>query len=470
MAKAKGYSSKALSAKNAATRAAKGNTSSSSNPKTNASGGAFVNVGDTVDGKKVVGTRKGVATRFEGQSVDKTDGGRDMQYATPGQITSDLLAPSPSVPTIPPPAAPSNLGTQGLTAAGGLASGGAATSVTPPAGPTPADSLKDLIASMKEAPNAEKIYQKTEREVGLQEKQAQVNNFQNQINAITAKANADKLSLVGQGRGIEERILGGQSAQIDREAAIQALPISAQLAAAQGDLASARDHMDTLFKIRLQDAQAKVDYKNKVAELVYNFASEQQKIALDEKRTQDDRAFTLQRDNISYARDLAATALENGQASLAASLMRLDSSSANYAKDIANLAGGIQAKSSSSGTYDSQVKALSNKGLSSSTAEAIASDVANYGLESVLSDTGLSALERAAVKDVYGTSDQETVSLTRENVSTILGIKDDGSGKIFGFGESTSEKLDTYMETIQAYRNAGLTEQQILDKLLKAGA
>lgn len=339
-------------------------------------------------------------------------------------ITSESLTPTPEI-KFPEPSAPSNLGTAAITMAGGLASGGATTGTTPPAGPTPADSLKELISSMKEAPNAEKIYQKTEREVGLEQKQAAVNNFQNQINAITTKAQADKLSLEGQGRGVTDVIIGGQQAKIDREAAIQALPISAQLAAAQGDLASARDHMDTLFKIRLQDAQAKVDYKNKVAELVYGFATEQQKIALDDKRTAEDRAFAIQRDNISYARDLAATALENGQASLAASLMRLDSSSASYAKDIANLAGGIQAKSSSSsdliGIGTPEKQQLLGAGYSAGDINTLIQGINDYGFQAVYDGEradGASKEKLTALQKVYNAPIKRTVEEVRSAVTT----------------------------------------------------
>lgn len=271
----------------------------------------------------------------------------DIGSYTP--ITSSTLTPTPTL-KFPNPPAPSNLGTQGMTKASGLAEGGAATGTTPPTGPTPAESLQALIDSTKQTPNAEKIYQKTEQEVQLQQKQAAVNNFQNQLNAITAKANADKLSLVGQGRGVTDVIIGGQQAQIDREAAIQALPISAQLAAAQGDLATAQDHLDTLFKIRLQDATNKVDYSNKIATLVYNYATDQQKLALDAKMKADDRAFQLTTNTLNYAQTLATAALNNGQPTLAASIMRLDPNSPSYAKDVAGYAGSISVPKSSGST------------------------------------------------------------------------------------------------------------------------
>ncbi|MEG7973033.1 hypothetical protein, partial [Listeria monocytogenes] len=83
----------------------------------------------------------------------------------------------------------------------------------------------------------------------IQAKQTAVNNYQTQLNNIVAKAQADVLSTQGQGRGIPEVIIGGQQAQINKEAAIQSLPIQALLSSAQGDLQTAQAHVDKLFQI-----------------------------------------------------------------------------------------------------------------------------------------------------------------------------------------------------------------------------
>lgn len=274
---------------------------------------------------------------------------------TGDKITSAGLAPAGNI-NLPKPPTPSPLGTQAMTGLAGYAStvgtttpGGASTETKTPQS---AD-IKAYLKGIAQAPDSEKIYQKTLKESGLQDKQNTVNSLTGQLNAITAKAQADKLSLVGQGRGVPEAIIGGQQAKIDREAAIQSLPISAQLAAAQGDLESARSFMETMFKIRLDDAQSKVDYKNKVNDAVYNYANEQQKLALDERRRMDDRAFGIERDNISYLRDLANTAIENGQPSLAAQLMGLDPASKNFESLVGSYASKIvvdQNSGSSTGT------------------------------------------------------------------------------------------------------------------------
>lgn len=399
-------------------------------------------------------------TNADPLSVTENDGGTVPAYIPPPTITSSGIAPATAI-NLPTPPAPSATGTQAMTVIGS----------TPP--PTPAEAsdspLKDYIKSLEKAPKAEDIYDKTKRESGVVSKERTVNNLSAQLGAITAKATADKLSLEGQGRGVTDVIIGGQQAQIDREAAIQSLPIAAQLSAAQDDLESAQNHLDTLFKIRLEDAQHKVDYKNKINDLVFNYATDKQKEALADRRAQDNRNFDTQRDNINYARDLAATALANGQSSLAARLMGLDSSSSSYSKDIANLASGLQKQTDSNDVVlaSTEKQILLGAGLSTPMINAIQRDINDYGIDTVLASPDLTGSQKDAIRKVYGAA--ETASgLGRSDVATILGIKDDGSGKIFGFGESTSEKLDKVMESVLVYRNAGYTDKDIVELLKKS--
>ena len=97
---------------------------------------------------------------------------------------------------------------------------------------------------------------KLEKANQLKDKQQAVNDYTAQLNTIVANRDAEVLSLEGQGRGITESIIGGQQAQINREAAIRALPVQAQLAAAQGNLQMAQEHIDKMFTVQSQDALA----------------------------------------------------------------------------------------------------------------------------------------------------------------------------------------------------------------------
>jgi hypothetical protein len=89
------------------------------------------------------------------------------------------------------------------------------------------------------------IQRKLERETGIKSIREDVNNYSAQLNTIVANRDANLLRVEGQGRGIPETIIGGQQAQINKEAAIQALPVQAQLSAAQGNLELAQSHINT---------------------------------------------------------------------------------------------------------------------------------------------------------------------------------------------------------------------------------
>ncbi len=118
------------------------------------------------------------------------------------------------------------------------------------------DTVKEMLGLYQGPVDTASMYAKAEKEAGIQQKQEVVNSLTNQLNSITAKSQADQLRVMGQGRGIPEAIIGGQQAQISKEAAIQSLPVAAQLSAAQGDLESAQSHLDTYFKLVTADAQA----------------------------------------------------------------------------------------------------------------------------------------------------------------------------------------------------------------------
>lgn len=144
----------------------------------------------------------------------------------------------------------------------------------------------------KDAPSAESIYNKSLKESGLRQYQQEAQNYSSQINAITAKAQADILSTTGQGRGIPEAIIGGQQAQISKEAAIQALPLQALLANAQGNVELAQSHLDTLFKIRFEDAKTKHEYKTKLLDSAMQVASKQEQRQYEAIQKADDRKYS----------------------------------------------------------------------------------------------------------------------------------------------------------------------------------
>jgi len=217
---------------------------------------------------------------------------------------------------------------------------------TPQAEPTAQSNLQAYLANLTAAqasqPNGEATMRQLERDSGLQQAKQDVNNFTGQLNSITAKASADQLRLEGQGRGITDTLIGGQQAQINREAAIAALPVQAQLAAAQGNLQIAQEHVDKMFSIRMQDAQNKYAFQTKIADTLFQYANAEQARKMQDKKDADNRAFSVMQNDQSFARQLAMQAVEFGQTGLAAKLGNLVPSSATYAQDIGALQGQLR--------------------------------------------------------------------------------------------------------------------------------
>lgn len=213
------------------------------------------------------------------------------------------------------------------------------TQVKPVAAATP--TLEDMLSKQlnlqsQNAPvKTEDIYNKAYNEAGIANKQQLVNNYTAQLNAIQAKAQADQLSLTGQGRGVPEVIIGGQQAQVAKEAAIQALPVSAQLAAAQGDLALAQQHLDTMFKLQVADATAQYEYKNKIIDTVMQYATKAEQRQFEAQQTENNRAYETEKANAARQNEWAKIAI--AQPDVMAQFTALDPKSPTFAKDFSKI-------------------------------------------------------------------------------------------------------------------------------------
>ena len=255
---------------------------------------------------------------FKGSSYEK-----DYQASA---IAADGLAPTapinlpekPKVPDIGNLVAPGNIGLQ--SSAEGMYTVDPATGMTTMAAPTDTlaqnqqGRLADMFAAYEGMGSGEADLAKLEKENKLAQKRQAVSNYTGQLNAIVAKSQAEQLGLEGQGRGITESIIGGQQAQINREAAIAALPVQAQLAAAQGDLEMAQQHVDKLFAIKRQDAQALFQFKSNVINSVYEFADKQEQRRFDAIKLKEDRAYQENRAQLDLANQSVANAVASGGA------------------------------------------------------------------------------------------------------------------------------------------------------------
>ena len=193
--------------------------------------------------------------------------------------------------------------------------------------------LDNLIAP----PDSAEAYRKAQRETDILNKQQTVNDLTGVLNGIVNAGQAKQLSLTGQGRGIPEAIIGGQQAEIGRETAIAALPIQAQLSAAQGNLEMANENLNTLFKIFSDDATNEYNYRKSVNEAIYTFTSGQDKVKVEQLQKLQDRAYAETQAILADGKAYAKMAFENGQSSLGAKIMKLDINSQTYQSDLADL-------------------------------------------------------------------------------------------------------------------------------------
>lgn len=204
--------------------------------------------------------------------------------------------------------------------------------------------------------NLESDYLKREKQAGIQKLQNQVNDYTGQLNNIISERDQNILRVEGQGRGIPDVIIGGQQAQINKEAAIKALPIQAALDTAQGNLQMAQSRLDKLFAIHREDVQNDYNFKKGIVDSLYNFAtqSEQSRLnaALADQKEKKDRRLA----NLQTARQAALMAVETGQANLISSFSALDPNSPTFDQDYNRLLGQVRKPVSTTGTQDWDIK------------------------------------------------------------------------------------------------------------------
>lgn len=174
--------------------------------------------------------------------------------------------------------------------------------------------LDTYLDSLKAPADEGRLYDKALKESGLRAAKQQRSNTQAQINAITTQMNTDLLQLRGTAarEGVTEAVYGGQQAQVSREATIKLLPLQAQLAVDQDNVQLAESHLDTLYKIYVDDAQASVDFYNNQAKAIYENASAKEKRQLDEMSTQKEVERELLKDDVDFQRSSASQALKDG--------------------------------------------------------------------------------------------------------------------------------------------------------------
>lgn len=202
------------------------------------------------------------------------------------------------------------------------------------------DLIKSSYESLGSPPSSADAYKQAQKETGILQKQKLVSDLTSQLNQITAQGQANQLSVVGQGRGIPEAIIGGQQAQIARETAIASLPVSAQLSAAQGNLEMAQQNLDTLFKIYSDDAKNEYEYKKNTIDTLLTVSTSSEQAKLKNFSDTLDKQYEQTQSNIKSINEIANQAIINGaSSSLINKLKEIDKSKPDAVTEAIQIAG-----------------------------------------------------------------------------------------------------------------------------------
>jgi hypothetical protein len=199
------------------------------------------------------------------------------------------------------------------------------------------DMLSNYLGNAPTPPSLTDAYAQAQQQAGIQAKQQAVNDASAQLSDLSSRAGAASLS---QGLRSKANTLGaisGAQADIQRKAAIEALPLQATLQAAQGNLQAAQQNLDTAFKLKAEDLTNNYNYLKEQRAAVMQYASDQQKAELEKQNKLEDRAYTEATANSKIAQDWAKSAIDGGDAQVAAAISGLDPKSATFRSDLSAL-------------------------------------------------------------------------------------------------------------------------------------
>ena len=323
-----------------------------------------------------------IYTDAQGRRVYQ-DPAKGVVSATTGQIIdSSVLQPAQIIPILTKPEDTTNY--QSLIA-GGQGLIGAA-----PPPPSPSDTDSDLTRRINilmgltpsQPPSLETAYASVYGQSGIEaaqqetrmrqqhvkSAQAELAGVQAQIQGVIDKRNAQNLiseRQASQGQ-VVGTILNRQQQEVNRQAAIEALPLQALALAAQAKIASlqgeaefaqstlqaAQDKLDTAFRLKLKDIENEYAYKKDLRNSIFDFLTAEEKTRAEKKQKEEDRKFTLQKDQIDNAQNIARSAMDNGQADIAAKITALDPKSAAFIRDLTALQAQIKLKPSVQGDFE----------------------------------------------------------------------------------------------------------------------
>jgi hypothetical protein len=399
---------------------------SNQNYSTSLAGGGSVSVKNGVktysDKAQTVSGNNGIS--ISGKSYSRDKGGTGFAPITPEQLNSSTPAftlPKETVTNFTDPTA--NYG--GFT--GGDSSlttqNGQLVTATPlPTADNKYGSITDtfnkIMAEQAKIapPSGGDIQRQLEKETKINQLRKQEANYSNQLNTITANRDANVLRVEGQGRGIPEAIIGGQQAKINKEAAIQALPVQAQLAAAQGNVALAEAHINTWGKILMDDATNQYNYKKDLLKSVGDFALNIESKKIDDLNLKIEQKYKSEQALVTAKVEAQKMALGQGAPSAISDAIR----AATTLEEVAT----------ATGKYNADI--LGQEAQRANIAQSRASTANSYSAIREREAATAAAIEANKPIEVFNDPKK---TLVENNMSTLSSIM--GSGKISATNKTT---------------------------------
>jgi hypothetical protein len=166
---------------------------------------------------------------------------------------------------------------------------------------------QDILAKMKDLTGQEAFAQQKAQELGIPEKQKELNDLQAQLRALNAEAAAQQEALANQ--PILSSIALGQQAQVERTRAIKALSLSAQIQALQGNIALAQDQVQQAVDLKYKPIIQELNLLNQQLEFNKDFFNAAEKKRAEELKRQNDLQLKQLGIQIANEKDKNATLL-----------------------------------------------------------------------------------------------------------------------------------------------------------------
>lgn len=251
------------------------------------------------------------------------------------------------------------------------------------------DSLKEYMGTPERTDTAQ-----IKEDSGLNDLLKKQSDIEAEMTAISSKAETQKLALVGQGRGIPEVIIGGQQAKIDREAAIQLMPLTAKYQAVSGNVDTAKQIVaDFIADERAYQSDMR-DYRKTMFNAAINYADKEQAKAIRERERKEDRQFEEEDNFRTRQQKFMEDAIDSEQPELISSLQK----ARNY-DELATAASRIK----TSNSIDNRYKQMQIKKMQ---AELNDSVVSNQPINVTNLQSNLSSIEKnkSALTSVFNSN------------------------------------------------------------------